>query len=128
MEIYYKSAQAARDAGELEIYRESMKETRKARDIIDALIRERFDGYRLNMTAADIVAAGADLARAALVIAATVRDRAHDGRFSGTVRAWAATVRMPDGSLDDELSWLYTITLRAHSCIVNGLSDMMRKA
>lgn len=98
--IYYRSAQDARDAGELDAYRSSNAENRRTRDVIDAAISAHFDGCRLPLEALQDVLQQADPDRVALVLAATMDERQHDGRFASDNRSWAAGIRRPDGERD----------------------------
>lgn len=119
--IIYDSAAKAREEGWLDLYRESMQETRRTRDILDRIINDRFDGWRLDPAAADdITREGLDLDRVALVLAATVLDRAHDGRFSRKTRTWAEAVRIPADLGAANGLRLYEIASRAHSAVLEG--------
>ena len=120
--IYYDSALDARRDGCLDLYRESMQETRRTRDALDRIIADRFDGWRLDPAAADDIGReGLDLDRVALVLAAAVLDRAHDGRFSQRARTWAAGIRIPADLAADGGRRLYEIASRTHSAILNGI-------
>ena len=123
MKIYYETATEARDAGRLDEYRESMQENRRTRDAIDAAIAAHFDGWRLAPEALTQVLETCDAERVAIVLAATLENRSHDGRFSSSARTWAAGVRLPADA--DARRWL---DMRSHSAIINGYIDMFREA
>lgn len=125
--IYYRSATQARDAGELDQFRASNAENKRTRDVIDAAISAHFDGWRLPAAAMDDILSQADPDRVALVLAATMDDRAHDGRFSRDNRAWAATVRRPDNEPDDVAAGRCWYTCRTHSAILDGFTCQFRR-
>lgn len=125
MSIYYNSPDAARAAGELELYRESTAENRRTRKAIDDAITAHFDGMRLPDAALRDVLAACDPDRVALVLAATVRDKEHDGRISANNKAWAAGVRVPDGAPEEPYaSWFIC---HSHPAILNGFIDQFRR-
>lgn len=125
MTIYYKSPEAARDAGELDMYRESIAENRRTRKAIDDAIAARFDGVRLPEETLRDVMAACDADRIALVLAVTVRDRDHDGRFSAENKAWAAGIQIPEDAPDSASASWYIC--RSHSAILDGFIDMFRR-
>lgn len=125
--IYYRSASDARAAGELDLYRASQAELRRTRDVIDAAIAARFDGCTLPAAVLDDVLQQADPDHVALVLAATMDDRAHDGRFSRDNRTWAAGIRRPDREPDDITGSRCWYTCRTHSAILNGFTGQFRR-
>lgn len=125
--IYYRSAQDARAAGELDLYRASQAENRRTRDAIDAAIAARFDGLRLPAAALLDVLLQVDPDRVALVLAATMDDRAHDGRFARDNRTWAAGIRRPDGEADAITGGRCWYTCRTHSAILDGFARQFRR-
>lgn len=125
--IYYRSAQDARDAGELDAYRSSNAENRRTRDVIDAAISAHFDGCRLPLEALQDVLQQADPDRVALVLAATMDERQHDGRFASDNRSWAAGIRRPDGERDAIDGGRCWYTCRTHSAILDGFTRQFRR-
>jgi len=125
--IYYGSATAARDAGELDMYRASNAENRRTRDIIDAAISEYFDGCRLPAAALESILIQSSPERVALVLAATLDDKQYDGRFSSENRAWAAGIRRPEGEPESIRECRCWYVCRSHSTILNGLVNQFRR-
>ena len=125
--IYYRSAHDARDAGELDLYRASQAENRRTRDVIDTVIAAHFDGMHLDRDTVKNVLFNADPDRVALVLAATLDDRAHDGRFSRDNRTWAAGIRRPDREPDDISGGRCWYTCRTHSAILDGFVRQFRR-
>ena len=123
--IYYQSATYARDHGELEQYRASATENRECRYTIDQAIDKHFDGMHLGMEALTDVIEEYPMERIAVILAVTIKDREHDGRFSRSNREWAEGVKIPE---EHGLFGYGDIALRSHSTIIDGYVDMFRKA
>lgn len=126
--IYYHSGRAARDAGELDAYRASMRENARTRAVIDNVISEHFDGIRLDPDTVKNVLFNADPDRVALVLANTLRWRAFDGRFSQASRTWAASIRLPDADPDalSDTSSIYACN--THSAVLEGFITRFRRS
>lgn len=91
--LYQQTGEYAREHGELEIFRASRKANAACRDAIEAAIREGYDGRILNADAKSVLAEfGPE--RLCYVLAATLRGKTWDARFSRDNQAWAATVPM----------------------------------
>lgn len=123
--IYYQSATYARDHGELEQYRASGKASIDCRGAIDKAIDKHFDGMHLGTEALTDVLEWYPVERVAVILAVTIKDRWHDGRFSRSNKEWANTVAVPP---ENECFGYSNIALRSHSTIINGYVDMFRKA
>ena len=124
--IYYRSGYAARNAGELDQYRASHHENIRTRNVIDAAIREHFDGFHLRPMALHSVLASCDPDRVALVLANTLRWRDCDGRFSQASRSWAAGIRTPD-AYDPGADTTYFWACQSHSAILEGFISAFRR-
>ena len=126
--VYYETSSYAREHGELDQYRASAQANSDCRDLIDRTIAEHFDGMHLDRSALDIVLAEFTPDRIGIVLAATLIDREHDGRFSTINKAWARAWKMPrvaPNSFSNPLQW---IVLRSHSAILDGFVSMFIKA
>lgn len=90
--VYCHPATYAVEHGQLHEYRASHKANIACKEAIEAAIRENYRDNRLDKdTAADVVSHfGAE--RVAYVLAATIRDKDWDGRFSQDNKAWAKSV------------------------------------
>ena len=90
MTLYTKDATAAREAGEIELFRASHKENTEATKTLDELIRENSNGTRLDtekVITSFIQKHGRE--RLALILAAHIAYRTWDGRFHKDVMNWA---------------------------------------
>ena len=87
MEIYRNSAAYARENGEIQKWRDSKTENIACRDAVDRAVAENFDGAHLKTDAIlDTVIAAYGKERVELILAATIREKAHDGRFRATTK------------------------------------------
>ena len=121
--IYYGTAAAAREAGQLDQYRSSAEELKRTRDAIDAAISAHFDGWHLDRAALADVLQACSAEAVAIILAATLATRDHDGRFTQAGRTWAAGVRTPDACSADRACWY---ACRTHSAILDGFITMFR--
>ena len=82
MEIYRNSAAYAKENGEIQKWRDSKAENIACRDAMDRTVAENFDGAHLKTEAIlDTVIAAYGKERVELILAATILEKAHDGRF-----------------------------------------------
>ena len=101
MEIYRNSAAYAKENGEIQKWRDSKTENIAYHDAVDKAVAENFDGAHLKTeTILDTVIAAYGKERVELILAATIQEKAHDGRFSRDNKEWAASVPMPEGGED----------------------------
>lgn len=126
MTIDYRTATEAREAGQLDAWRESCRGTEEARRIIRAAIREHFDGWTLPAETLADVLQQVDADRVALVLAATLAWIRHDGRISANNKAWAAGVMLPPYMQESAASAPMYI-LDTHPAILNGFVSMFRR-
>jgi len=122
--IYYGTATEARQAGALDLYRASANLLRGTRDSIDAAISASFDGCRLDRRCMDDVLQSCSAEAVAIILAATLASRDHDGRFSQAGRTWAAGVRLPEAVAGDRCCWF---ECRTHSAILDGFINLFRQ-
>lgn len=98
MEIYRNTAAYAKENGEIQKWRDSKTENIACRDAVDRAVAENFDGAHLKTEEIlDNVIAAYGKERVELILAATIQEKAHDGRFSRDNKEWAASVPMPEG-------------------------------
>ena len=103
--VYKYPGDHARENGELEQYRASYKANVACAEAIDKAISSHHDGYSFDSKAAvrDVVGKfGYD--RILFVLAATVQNMEHDGRFSYKNKDWARTVPVFDTKRSREYS------------------------
>ena len=119
--LYRKTLDAARMLGDLDQWRESRKENIACARSIDAAIRDGYDGMHLRDGIAKDIAEAYGLERTAWVLAATLHEMEHDGRYSATNKAWGEAQRI---SYDVRA---YEYICNAHPVLVNDLIDDFRK-
>lgn len=89
-EIYRNSGLYAREHGEIEKWRESKAMNIACRDAIDKAVAENYDGAHLKTDKIlDAVISDFGRERVELVLAATIQEKIHDGRFSNANKEWA---------------------------------------
>lgn len=82
---------------------------------------ENFDGAHLKTEEIlDNVIAKYGKERVELILAATIQEKAHDGRFSRDNKEWAASVPMPEGEN------LYLVSDRTHPILLDALAKEFR--
>lgn len=86
--VYRYPAAYARDTGEMEQYRASMRQNVACKRAIESVIRDRFDGMNLDGEAAKLVLDFFGIDRVEYVLANTVQMKDWDGRFSPRNKEW----------------------------------------
>ena len=120
--FYDKPFDYARENGELDKWRESMRENSRCAKEIENLIAEFHDGSHL---ATDSIIDGAlkqfSKERVTLVLASTVQSKPWDGRFSQSNKDWVASISVPDNGNGHE------IQSDAHPALLDGVINGYRK-
>lgn len=120
--VYIQSGAHARDAGELDVFRASLRVNIACKEAIEKAIRENYADNCLNTAAIyDEVVGRFGPERVKFVLATTIQHKDWDERFSRDNRAWAQTVQMEAsfGSRENDRSVYYVVD-RPHS----GLTDL----
>ena len=125
--VYQHTGSYAREAGEIEAYRASLKENCACRDAIDQTIRENFDGLRLNAGIERKILDTFGPERVTWVLANTIMQREHDGRFSASNREWAQAVQIPIDRTESGIVRNDHFALSSHSAVLNGFISAARK-
>ena len=125
--IYYQNAAYAHEHEELDQYRASHRESIACRKNIEDAIARNFDGMHLNHDVMSEVLTRHDPERVQLVLASTVQDKSWDGRFSGSNKEWAASVRLPDKAQDPNFDHRYEYSVTSHPAVLDGFINMFRK-
>ena len=121
MEIYRNSAAYAKENGEIQKWRDSKTENIAYHDAVDKAVAENFDGAHLKTeTILDTVIAAYGKERVELILAATIQEKAYDGRFSRDNKEWAANVPMPEGEKT------YLVSDRTHPILLDALAKEYR--
>lgn len=119
--LYLYSLKEAAEWDEKDEWRESYLENCDCARAIERAIDEHYNGQRLNSCAQEIIDRyGFD--RVNFVLAATVRQGTHDGRYSENNKKWARRFSV----MDKENTWQYCV--RSHPGLVNlFVSDARRQ-
>lgn len=121
MEVYRNTAAYAKENGEIQKWRDSKAENIACRDAVDKAVAENFDGAHLKTEAIlDNVIAAYGKERVELILAATIQEKAHDGRFSRDNKEWAASVPMPEGEKT------YLVSDRTHPILLDSIAKEYR--
>ena len=96
--VYNHDALYAREHGELDAYRKSNDLNRECKRVIEQVIRDGFDGMRLDRNAVDKAIETCGTERVAYVLANTVQQKMYDGRFGRDVKEWAQRTPVESGS------------------------------
>ena len=121
MEVYRNTAAYAKENGEIQKWRDSKAENIACRDAVDKAVAENFDGAHLKTEAIlDNVIAAYGKERVELILAATICEKAHDGRFSRDNKEWAASVPMPEGEKT------YLVSDKTHPILLDALAQEYR--
>ena len=115
--LYPYSASDARERGEIELWRESAKANIACKDAIEKAIKDCFDGMYLSECCAQSVIAEYGYKRTAFVLANTLQEKAYDGRFSSTNKAWGAQTYVPK----DEMNYRFTVD--SHPAVLDGFMN-----
>lgn len=128
--VYYSTASAARERGELDLYRAETAAREATAIALAEAVRDNYDGYYLHT--AEIVAAAAavgGLERVKLLLAAAVLDvPAYDVRITGASRAWAASIEGTESCIGGDghpRGYVYTV-YDIHHCLLDGIVEYVR--
>lgn len=125
--IYYESAWYAREHGELEQYRQSLRTSIDCRNAIQDAIARHFDGMHLGKEAVQEVLARYGQERVGVVLAATVQAKAWDGRFSSANKGWAFSIPLPDGESASGFDRRDDYVVTSHPAVLDGFISMARR-
>ena len=120
--IYKYSAETARYENELTDYRESKRCNIKCKEAIEEAIRTHFDGMHLDTSCVQDIFSKFGYDRTMWVLAATVKNKSFDGRFSNINKGWARTI-IPS-HLDKYEFDEYAV--QSHPAVLNGFIDSVR--
>lgn len=123
MTIDYRTATEARNAGQLDAWRESNRAMKETAHMIEKAIDAHFDGWTLQQQALTDVLKDASVEAVAVSLACAIKGHAYDGRFCTSNRTWAASVRLP-AATDGQYHWYGPMT---HPAILDGFVTMFRR-
>ena len=108
-------------------YHESSRLNERCCDEINGAIAQRYDGMHLQSGGVEQVVEEFGLERTKYVLAAAIQARGDDPRISRSNHAWADSVRTIKDRDERGLDRAYHYGLQAHSCVLDGFVDDMRK-
>lgn len=125
--LYKYPVAYAKEHGELDIYRASLRANIACKEAIEAIIRESFDGMHLKGDAASKALSAYGTERVNYILANTVRQKDWDGRFSRENKAWAKTVPVhedTDAWGDDRRR---SFVVESHPAVLDGFINQVRR-
>ena len=124
-EVYMGTLEKAMQERNVDAYLDSRKLNIDCKNAIEQAIAEGFDGMRLNPDAAVGVVEKYGEERVAFVLANTLKQLSHDGRFSRQNKDWAEHIEVPENiSRGRNLNLDYVI--ESHPAVLDGFIDMAR--
>lgn len=90
--LYTQIGAYAREHGELDSYRASLRANAACRDAIEASISENYQNNCLSDAGAKTILAQYSAERVQYVLAATIRQKEYDGRISHSSKEWARRI------------------------------------
>lgn len=122
-ELYRQSMEEARVAGEIQLWRAGYEENQACARAIEKAISERYKNNHLSADIARKVIEEYGYDRVNWVLANTVREGMHDGRYSPENKKWAQRFHIPTES--EHRNCYFAV--RSHPCLVDGVIDQARK-
>ena len=123
--VYKGTLEQAMGERDVDAYLDSRKLNLDCKKAIEDVIRENFDGLHLKQGAAKEVVERFGEERMNFVMANTIRELSHDGRFSRQNKDWAEHIEIPENiSRGRNLNLDYVI--ESHPAVLDGFIDMAR--
>jgi len=119
--VYYEHPDVARERGETEGYRDSLRMNRECCAAIDGALRRHFKDNHLSPDGAAEVVAQLGQERVFAVLANTMNVKDYDGRFSDDNKRWAKSVQVPAARNQRDY---FT---DAHPALLDGFIGQVRK-
>lgn len=113
--LYYHTSKFAKESGQLDAYRASLRNNQACKEAIERAIHNHFDGMHLDPIAVTEVVQEFGLERVFYVLANTVRLKPWDGRFSSKNRQALSGIPMIDS---EETRYSYAVG--SHSAVLDG--------
>lgn len=124
--LYPHTAAYALEHGELEQYRASLQANIACKNVIEAAIRQYFDGMHLNEVAVTEVMSAYGKERICYVIANTLQQKSWDGRFSPSNKEWAAQFEIAAAVRPDYDS-RGAFVVDSHPAVLDGFTGLLRR-
>ena len=123
--VYKGTLEQAMGERDVDAYLDSRKLNLDCKKAIEEAIRENFDGLHLKQNAAKEVVERFGEERMNFVMANTIQELSHDGRFSRQNKDWAEHIEVPENiSRGRNLNLDYVI--ESHPAVLDGFIDMAR--
>ena len=119
--MYTWSLEDAQDHGEEDLWRESFKENCRCARAIEQAIASNFDGYTLNTSCIKGVLEEFGRSRVRFVLANTLQEKSHDGRFSKDNRTWCKGTYVPKESTN----WAFSV--ESHPAVLDGFIHAVKQ-
>lgn len=119
--MYPWSREEAQNYGELDLWRESYKENCRCARAIEQAISRNFNGYTLNTDCLQEILEEFGRSRVRFVLANTLQEKSHDGRFSQANRVWCKGAYVPQ----DSNNWAFSV--ETHPAVLDGFIQAARK-
>ena len=124
-EVYMGTLEKAMQERNVDAYLDSRKLNIDCKNAIEQVIADNFDGMSLNLDTATSVIEKYGEERVAFVLANTLKQLSHDGRFSDGNKRWAEGIDIPENiSRGMDLNRDYIVS--SHPAVLNGFIDMAR--
>ena len=123
-EVYVKSVGFAKEHGEMERWKLSMRENVACKNLIEQTLREKFDGMYIEVNAQKGVLDRFGRHRTEFILAVTIHQKSWDGRFSDENKRWAENV-LPE-NCSTELFDQYMV--ETHPAVLDGFVYMVRES
>lgn len=124
--LYPHTDAYALEHGELEQYRASLQANIACKNVIEAAIRQYFDGMHLNEVAVTEVMSAYGKERICYVIANTIQQKSWDGRFSPSNKEWAAQFEIAAAVRPDYDS-RGAFVVDSHPAVLDGFTGLLRR-
>lgn len=122
-EIYPYSFTEAKRLNQLNDWKASHKENVACKDAIEEAIRNSFDGMRLNQDCAKAITLQFGYHRTSYVLANSLQQKEHDGRFSRGNQDWAKQTYIPP---DQDRNFEFAVD--SHPAVLDGFVNQYRRA
>ena len=119
--MYPYTAKEARERGELELWRANFRTNCACAGAIELAIRRDFDGMHLRADCAKSVIDQYGYKRVGFVLANTLQEQSHDGRYHETNKQWSRSIFVPEDG-----GHRHTFLLNSHPAGLDGFVSEYR--
>ena len=123
--VYKGTLEQAMGERDVDAYLDSRKLNLDCKKAIEEAIRENFDGLHLKQDAAKEIVECFGEERMNFVMANTIRELSHDGRFSRQNKDWAEHIEVPE-NISRGINLNLDYVIESHPAVLDGFIDMAR--